>query len=771
MWSRIFKWICLQELNWGAIKFISWGDGAWLRLLLSHRNRLSTIEMPSILARLVLLLMIGLLAIFSCIASESIAQSNREGKVSSAPRQIYADDSWHFTSEGNLGLTVTNFGVFGRTFDESYSLLNQPSCVYKLNSSLPKEQVEHFSYGGIWIGGVRGGITHVSTGITDGSFSAGEPGLEFTNTASEADSVQTRSSILTSPLFDPSAISHQDLICDYSDTNTVLPGTLIPIPQHVPLGIGVHQEVYCWNYSYADAFAILSFTITNLTNEPIEDLHVAIWLDASVGNMNYTNYEPGGGPGGRWNWYDNLNNFVQNDEQKIAISYDEDSDDGWAESYLGVTVLGGESKADSFDVYFHQWPWNTSSSMSYPLWIMPIDDEERYTKMATHGEYDQIPGYDNQGNPTNPGEVTESWMLFLSCGPFETIQPGESVEAIFSIVCGRWSGNYPDDVPARRTDLLLNAEWAQTIYNGEDVNGNGILDPDEDLNGNGILDHYLFPKPPPSPRLEVVPGDGQVTLYWDNSAEAAVDSLTGKMDFEGYRVYSSPKTLDLGEEYSLLAQFDIDYDLDPFDDDSTLVGFNTGFSAIELEDSVLINGDYYHYSFTDNGVLNGWPSAAGGLYYAVTAYDRGNPQNNLPSLESSPLENRIYTYPGTTPTDDSRVGVYPNPYRVSASWDGPGPTQRMIWFQYLPARAEIRIFTLAGDLVDTIDHDAATYDGGDVARIGGSTYGSQTAFSGGEHAWDLLNSNNQEIATGLYLYTVENMDSGSIKTGTFMVIK
>jgi hypothetical protein len=700
-------------------------------------------------------------------------QSGRDGKPAPPPRGSDADDSWHFTSEGNLGLSVTNFGVLGRRFDETYSLLNQPSCVYKLNSSLPKEQVEHFSYGGLWVGGTRGNITHVSTGIADGSFSAGEPNLEFTNTASPADTVRTRSSILTSPLFDPSAISHQDLICTYTDTNTVIPGTATPIPEHSPLGVEVHQEIYCWNYSYADAFAILSYTITNITDEPIDRLHVALWLDASVGNMNYTNYDPGGGPGGRWNWYDNLNYFIQDGDLKMAISYDEDGDDGWAESYLGVTVLGGEAKSDTFDVYYRQWPWNTTSSMNYPDWIMPIDDEERYEVMATHGVYNNIPGYDAAGNPLEPSESTESWMLFLSCGPFETLQPGESAEAIFAVVCGRWASNDRNDVPERRTNLILNAQWAQTIYNGEDSNGNGILDPDEDLNGNGELDHYIFPKPPPSPRLAVVPGDGEVTLYFDNSAESAVDSLTGKMDFEGYRIYSSPKTLNLGEEYTLLAQFDIDYDLDPSDEDSILIGFNTGFTAIELEDSVLIDGIYYHYSFTDAGVLNGWPSAAGGLYYAVTAYDRGNPQNNLPSLESSPLENRVFTYPGTVASGDGdgRVGVYPNPYRVSAAWDGPGPTERLIWFQYLPARAEIRIYTLAGDLVDTILHDAGTYDGSDVARIAGGAYGARTAFSGGEHAWDLLNSNNQEIATGLYMYTIENLDSGNIKTGTFMVIK
>jgi hypothetical protein len=703
---------------------------------------------------------IPILVLLVCAVTLRAQSPVRDGKSGAPVRHTAADDSWHFTSEGNLGLTVTNFGVFGRTFDAAYMTLGQPSCLYKLQSNLLQEQVEHFSYGGLWVGGIRGGIERVTTGIQDGAFSAGEPGLEFTNTASEADSVRTRSSILTSPLFDPAAISHQDLFCTFTDTATYLPGTTIPIPDHDPLGIAVRQEVYCWNYPYADAFSILAFTISNLQSTPLEGLYVGLWFDASVGNMNYTNFEPGGGPGGRWNWYDNLNNFVQTPDQKVAISFDENGDDGWAESYLGVTVLGGESKADSFGVYYRQWPWNTSSSLEYPDWVMPTNDQERYQKMSTPGNYAAIPGYNAQGVPVNPASATESWMLFLSCGPFETLAPGDSAQAVFAIVGGRWAGNYATDVPARRANLLLNAGWAQTIYNGEDADGDGFLDPGEDINGNGQLDHYVFPKPPPSPRLAVVPADGMVRLYWDRTPETALDSLTGQKDFEGYRVYSSPKTAQLQENYTLLAQYDLDYVLEPNSPDTSLIGFNTGFSAVQLADSILIDGYWYQYCFTDSGVLNGWP-----LEYAVTAYDRGNPTNNLPSLESSPLENQVEAYPGTPPSD--RIGVYPNPYRVHAAWDGPGASQRMIWFQYLPARAEIRIFTLAGDLVDVIQHDAATYTGQDVNLLSGG----EAVFAGGIHAWDLLNQDNQEIATGLYMYSVEDKDTKKVKTGTFMVIK
>ena len=44
-------------------------------------------------------------------------------------------------------------------------------------------------------------------------------------------------------------------------------------------------------------------------------------------------------------------------------------------------------------------------------------------------------------------------------------------------------------------------------------------------------------------------------------------------------------------------------------------------------------------------------------------------------------------------------------------------------------------------------------------------------MSGGEHAWDLLSDHQQAIATGLYLYTVEDKSTGNIKIGKFLIIK
>jgi hypothetical protein len=114
--------------------------------------------------------------------------------------------------------------------------------------------------------------------------------------------------------------------------------------------------------------------------------------------------------------------------------------------------------------------------------------------------------------------------------------------------------------------------------------------------------------------------------------------------------------------------------------------------------------------------------------------------------------------------------VYPNPYYVNAQWDGSGERLRKLTFANIPRKAEIRIYTVAGDLVRTLAHDADTYTGADAQWYGAYGDGTQQ-LSGGEHAWDLVTDNDQAVATGLYLFTVENKETGDIARGKFAIIK
>jgi hypothetical protein len=85
--------------------------------------------------------------------------------------------------------------------------------------------------------------------------------------------------------------------------------------------------------------------------------------------------------------------------------------------------------------------------------------------------------------------------------------------------------------------------------------------------------------------------------------------------------------------------------------------------------------------------------------------------------------------------------VVPNPYRAHEFWErAPVPGDaftRHVDFMGLPrAQSRIRIYTLAGDLVQTLDHDGAAGDG--------------------EAPWNLISRNGQDVQSGVYLFTVDS---------------
>jgi len=101
------------------------------------------------------------------------------------------------------------------------------------------------------------------------------------------------------------------------------------------------------------------------------------------------------------------------------------------------------------------------------------------------------------------------------------------------------------------------------------------------------------------------------------------------------------------------------------------------------------------------------------------------------------------------------IVVVPNPYVVTARWEpkhiyvsGRGP--RKLDFINLPQVCTIKIFTMAGYLVDVIEHSSA--------------------YEYGTYSWDMLSKDGLEIAYGLYIYHVDAPNVGE-KIGKFAVIK
>jgi len=178
-----------------------------------------------------------------------------------------------------------------------------------------------------------------------------------------------------------------------------------------------------------------------------------------------------------------------------------------------------------------------------------------------------------------------------------------------------------------------------------------------------------------------------------------------------------------------------------------------------------------YYEYVDYEVNNGFI-----YFYSVTATDHelevipsdpptfrivgpglsGDPSSSFddgsPATEAQTAADRasrgadIYAYPN--PATRESLGEFQELFPSAED-----PTGVRIRFANLPAAINtIKIYTLSGDLVETIDHD------------GTAGYG--------EASWNLVSRNGQEVVSGIYMYVVESSDDGFDDfIGKFVVVR
>jgi hypothetical protein len=684
---------------------------------------------------------------------------------------------------GNVGLTVTNSGFFGRS-NVRNNPTGPPSFEYPLDSG-----VEHLFESGLWVGALRSdGIVTVRTGAqtASGGYSPGASGYEF----APLTTIRERSSLPSSDVFTRAATSHQDFTSTYVDTAAVLPGTFIPMPDpQGQLGAKVETTTFAWNFPFTEYFVIANFDIINISSAPWDSVYVGFYNDMVVRNVN-TTQDAGGA-------FFNKGGLGYLDSLTTIYAFNAGGQEETINSYGALSLLGAEWRDPSTGQQRFFYPTVADELAAdglprpqvNPRWwkfsggtdqlTRPSSDEEKYRRMRTpfpnpvsyetDQEFEQAVEDWFERLRTDGQRSDGNWINVIPIGPFPRVAPGDTLQVTYAFVSALkpeefqgQAGKPVDNAESRRL-LVNNIDWARRTYSGEDNNYNGRLDAGEDVNGNGRLDRYLIPEPPRSPGLRVELEAGTAVLYWDRTAEESIDPVTGTQDFEGYRIYRTDPGDDLGgnllAEASLIAQFD---------EPGNRTGFNNGLDAIRLDEPVTFDGDprTYHYRFEVDGLLSGWQ-----YLFTVTAFDEGDPDAGLTSFESSRTANAVRVFPGTPPQgqNDGSVGVYPNPYRVNAAWDGGSARTRRLNFYNLPPRAEIRIYTLAGEIIAELDHDAATYQG-DI-RWYDNFAGTERQLPGGEHSWDILSQNGLDIATGLYLFTVKDLDTGDVQEGKFAIIK
>jgi len=106
-------------------------------------------------------------------------------------------------------------------------------------------------------------------------------------------------------------------------------------------------------------------------------------------------------------------------------------------------------------------------------------------------------------------------------------------------------------------------------------------------------------------------------------------------------------------------------------------------------------------------------------------------------------------------SDLERIAVVPNPYIGSAIWEprvttSSGRGERKVDFIHLPPKCTIRVYTLAGYHVRTIEHNKDYMDGAE--------------------SWNLVSKDGMDISYGVYVYHVDAPGVGE-HIGKFAVIK
>lgn len=686
------------------------------------------------------------------------------------------------TKASDVRLNVTNIGTFGNAFRGYLDGTESQSGEYPVGSG-----VEHLFESGFWFGGIVNGQTLVSTSAYDATqgYSTGKAGFEFTNSSGP---IVLRSSYSDSPYFSPEAISHEDFVSVYTDSNILIPGTQIPIQSHDnPLNVEVIGHTYNWNYTFSNFFVITNFYIINHSPNVIDSAHFAFWANTVVRNINITAAGSGGAA-----FYDKGGNGYL-DSLYMSYCYDKGGDVGFTESYVGQRFLGAEDKngfhhpglvdangsiTDDLKIHYNVWQFNNTSD---PIYFLPQSDNQRFSKMSA-GLNESECWSDNSTTNGNCSANSIQETIneqgnrsdLVSVGPFRNFGPGDTINVTYAFVFGPRKDDGNDaslNTLAQKEYFMQNSEWAQTTYNGEDVNFNGVLDPGEDVDGDGLITRYILPTPPNSPKTRIEATDNRIDIYWADNAESSIDAITQEMDFEGYRIYNSKLGFDVAQTPPTLDFVKIGENDIP----NNGLFYDVGFESIRMEKPLTFEDDTntYVYKYSIKNVQNGWQYAV-----AVTAFDRGNPEANLESLESSPNFNNFRVFAGKDAVADLKENgpfAYPNPYYAGAAWEGTSSFQeesRKIIFANLPAHCKIRVFTTAGDLLDELDHDG-NYDGSDIRWF--QTFGAEDSennvFSGGEHAWDLLTQDNQILARGLYIFTVEDLDTGKLYTSKFLIIK
>lgn len=787
-------------------------------------------------------------------------------------QKIWVYDGTPVHNVGNLQMHVCNWGAFGSMPGSRFPFADMPSAQWPSNSG-----VEYLYIAGLWVGVKKGGVPVVSTSAYERefqpdpydlnqkiyrSFESAPGGARFPSPPDDDKDGRIDEDWLNGLDDDGdgeidedfAAIGKQMFTCWFTDD---MPNAVQSYPEHTPLHLKVRQESYQWEEEKFYNFVGVEYKIKNNSAESLEDVYVGFFADGDAGPRTREQYYLDDGTG----LWEGIVCGQRGDRQvpiriSCAYFYDVDGDEGKTEGYFGILFLGhdtdplGETAPKTVGITSYQ---NFSGDQPYENGGDPNNDFQRYELLS-------------KTTRDRTQEVPRDYRMLLATGPFKELLPDSTLTLQVAFCCGykldgmkqsaasaalTYSGNWFDvdgnplsGVDGRETAVYgpansviqdscaaeftpLSAARGEVIWINADCHDEEALwantscakgdatfaEYQTGVDGKETQVHWLVGSAPPPPVMRLLPGDGKVTILWDNFSETSLDVSTLDKDFEGWRIWRAdgwdrplgttvltgpsrelwqlieerdlvngiPPDINFKELFSeggwmyepllnlpdkdkILAYFEESVYYYPMDEvpcppglsDSecdtleALARFNLGFEGglqyYKYVDTSVHNGMHYFYSVTayDHVISGGVPTKVG--YY-------GDPSSNfsyiVPLSDAQPTEtlkeDEIYVVP-----NPATVGAM-EPWQLEPNEDD--PTGIKVEFRNLPAgRSTVRIFTVAGDLVEVLYHDSS--------------------LSHGTLEWDLVSRNGQDVTSGVYLFSVEPEDTSIERTiGKFVVIR
>lgn len=385
-----------------------------------------------------------------------------------------------------------------------------------------------------------------------------------------------------------------------------------------PIGIEVYQSIYSWNLPWNRDIVFFKYDIRNRSADTLKDLYLGICCDADVGNA-------------ADDWCGLcLHKYIKNAAGTDSVFADNlgyvYSDDASPSGFVGFDFLqspfvknpdGTIDGIDGIDnngngLIDEPAEGRQVGMSSFQIFILagdPKNDFEQYLGLAGYDWNDPTYPY----VPYDSNDAAPDDKRFLQATGPVTLAPNELTTVTVAVIAAKSDRRGPPSTWPYY--LAVASRAAQQAYDN----------------------NWIMPEPPPSPNVTAIPGDGRVTLVWDNLPESARDRffpLASALqnpyyvaeDFQGYKVYRSRS----GQpgDWQLLAQYD-KRDGIKFEDTTVVESLRT-----KATDNGLV------YCFVDSSNLRlGFP-----YYYAVTAFDinylGGDPSQTPPvppdtlSLES-----------------------------------------------------------------------------------------------------------------------------------------